>query len=269
MDARLCKACRQPLRPGMAQCSNPKCLAWNVKTDTVNDIDASTVLLSDSTVGHVERIKTKLVDHVFGGGVVTTSVCLLAGEPGAGKTTLCLQLADIFAARSKREVLYIANEQDPVELKTTADRLELDNLKLIRVVKAMGGVNYDIGDLLLRFKPSAIFLDSVTKWAGEDLAMAVTICERLKEFTVKLNAPSIIINQINKGGDHAGLMKMQHAVDMTAVFAILENEGAPRQLFSTKNRFGPAPEEQFYVMTETGLVEIEDPDGEEEEEDSK
>lgn len=252
----------------MARCDNPKCLAWNVRTDTTTSMDETTVLLSDSKVGQVERIKTGLVDHVFGGGVVKTSVCLLAGEPGAGKTTLCLQLADIFSAKTKKEVLYIANEQDPVELKTTADRLKLKHLDLIRIVKAMGGVSYDIGDLLIRFKPAAIFLDSVTKWAGEDLQLAVKICEILKDYTVKLNAPSIVINQINKGGEHAGLMKMQHAVDMTAVFAILENEGSPRQLFSTKNRFGPAPEEQFFDMTETGLVEIEDPEDEEEDENS-
>jgi hypothetical protein len=75
----------------------------------------------------------------------------------------------------------------------------------------MGGVNYDIGDLLMHYNPGGIFLDSVTKWAGEDLEMAVTICERLKSYTVKLNAPSIIVNQINKGGDHAGLMKRGRA----------------------------------------------------------
>jgi DNA repair protein RadA/Sms len=218
----------------------------------------------------VERIETGLVDRVFGGGVAKTSVCLLGGEPGAGKTTLCLQLADIFTQRTEKEVLYIANEQAPEELKETADRLCLKNKHMIRVVKAMGGVAFDIGELFFRYRPGAIFLDSVTNWVGEDLELAVTVCKRLKAYTVELKAPSIVINQITKGGDHAGLMKMQHAVDMTVIFSILdaaeidedkELKGTSVRLFqSIKNRHGPAPEEQLFQMTEKGLVGIEDKD---------
>lgn len=212
------------------------------------------------------RIKTKLVDKVFGGGlgVAQTSLNLLGGEPGAGKTTLCLQLSDIMAGKFKeKEVLYIANEQSPEELTDTARRLDLPNMRRIRIVKAMGGFHYDIGDLLLAYQPSFIVLDSVTKWAGEDMNLAVVICQRLKDYCVSLKCPAIVINQVTKGGDHAGLNKMQHAVDMTAMFDILIDDGeeikpdTPRRLWASKNRFGPAPIEQFFEMTKTGLVEVE------------
>jgi DNA repair protein RadA/Sms len=266
METKKCRACGKPLDVGMARCANPKCLTWNVRTSAVeSDSDDSTVLLSDTALTKVERIETELVDEVFGGGIVKTSTCLLGGEPGAGKTTLCLQLADVLAQRTAKEILYIANEQSPSELQETASRLQIRNMNRIRIVKAMGGVASDIGDLIMRYKPGAIFLDSVTNWVGEDLELAVTVCKNLKSYSVEMNAPSIIINQITKGGDHAGLMKMQHAVDMTVIFQTVELEEKDAELLgqdirsfqSLKNRHGRAPEEQLFEMTEKGLVAVE------------
>lgn len=222
-----------------------------------------TVLLSDAKLAEVERVKTGLVDICFGGdetagvGIVRTSVALLGGDPGAGKTTLCLQLSDIFAGKYQQETLYIANEQDPAEIKTTGGRLRLKHMGLIRIVKAMGGVSADIGAYLLRYRPCLIVLDSVTKWSGEDMNMAVTICQRLKDYTVRLNAPTLVVNQVTKGGEHAGLNKMQHAVDATMLFEVWgENPDDPRRLHVRKNRFGPAPVSQYYEMTGIGLFEI-------------
>lgn len=86
---------------------------------------------------------------------------------------------------------------------------------------------------------------------------AVTICQRLKDYTVRLNSPTIVINQVTKSGDHSGLNKMQHAVDATMLFEILgENPEDPRRLHVRKNRNGPAPVSQYFEMTESGLFEI-------------
>jgi DNA repair protein RadA/Sms len=251
-----CSSCKQPLPEGKFRCVNPKCRMWNT-ADTGSNFEDDTILLGDAKLAEVERIETGLVDPCFGGGVVRSSTALLGGDPGSGKTTLCLQLSDIFANRYRQETLYIANEQDPSEIKTTGERLKLKNMNLIRVVKAMGGVKADIGAYLLRYKPCLIVLDSVTKWAGEDMNLAVIICQRLKDYTVRLNAPSIVINQVTKDGEHAGLNKMQHAVDATMLFEVWgENPGDPRRLHVRKNRFGPAPMSQYFEMTGLGLFEI-------------
>jgi len=258
-----CRFCNTPLPLGLSQCRNPKCRQFNL-SEGPSAIDESTVLLSDASVGTVQRIATGFVDTVFGGGIARTSVNLLGGDPGAGKTTLCLQIADkVCELFPTKEALYIANEQDAAELKDTALRLALKHMNRIRVVKAMGGIPHDLGDMILRYEPSILFLDSVTKWAGEDLELAVTVCQRLKDYTVKLQSPTIVINQVTKSGDHAGLNKMQHAVDMTCLFEIFADDDAlspdsPRRLWSMKNRFGPAPEEQVFRMTKTGLVEYDE-----------
>ncbi len=226
---------------------------WNATASS----EDSTVLLSDAKLSEVERIMTGLVDFCFGGGMARIGITLLGGDPGAGKTTLCLQLSDIFADKYHKEVLYIANEQHASELKETSRRLKLKCANLIRIVNAMGGVTQDIGTLLLRYKPCLVILDSVTKWSGEDMNEAVIICQRLKDYTVRLNAPTIVINQVTKGGEHAGLNKMQHAVDATMLFEVLgSNPDSPRRLHVEKNRHGPAPVSQFYEMTPLGLFEI-------------
>jgi DNA repair protein RadA/Sms len=261
-----CRECRFLLPPGARRCVNRKCRAWNVAKKVA--LDDSTVLLSQACAVKVERVATGLVDKVFGGGIAMTSVNLLAGDPGAGKTTLCLQLSELFLFEFlQKEVLYIANEQSAEEIAETAARLKLMNLDRIRVVRAMGGVTHDIGDLMIGYKPCLILLDSITKWVGEDMAMAVVLAQRIKDYSVKLKAPTIIVNQVTKDGDHAGRKQLEHAVDMAAMFEtmidVLDDEGnpvpakdAPRRLQSSKNRFGPAPEEQFYKMTATGLEEI-------------
>lgn len=254
-----CIHCGSQLPEGKYRCINPRCRMWSI-TSTVS-IDDSTVLLSDAKLGVVERIVTNMVDQCFGPpdspGIVTTSTTLLAGDPGAGKTTLSLMLSNFMAGHFNKETLYIANEQEDIELKETARRLNLKHGNKIRIVKAMGGVNHDIGAIILHFKPCFIVLDSVTKWSGEDAREAVIICQRLKDYTVRLKAPSLIINQVTKGGEHAGLNKMQHAVDTTMMFEVWgERPDDPRRLHTRKNRNGPAPVSQFFKMTETGLFGI-------------
>jgi predicted ATP-dependent serine protease len=156
-------------------------------------------------------------------------------------------LSDIFAGIFNNKVLYIANEQHYSELNDTATRLQLKHMPLIHIVKAMGGVQHDIGEMLLHYKPCLTILDSVTKWSGEDMNEAVTICQRFKDYTVRLNAPTIVINQVTKSGDHAGLNKMKHAVDATAMFEILgDGPTDPRRLHIEKNRNGPAPISQYF-----------------------
>lgn len=70
------------------------------------------------------------LNRVLGGGIVSGSVVLIAGEPGIGKSTLLIQLA---ASASKtaspelsRSVVYISGEENPEQLASRAIRLGLD-----------------------------------------------------------------------------------------------------------------------------------------------
>ena len=278
-----CIHCGHPLADGKYRCVNAKCGMWNVAEKSVNVTD-NVVSLDDANLVVVTRVHTGIIDRCFGGqgdckvcsckgcdgtetihtcrtthtcGIARKSVNLLGGDPGAGKTTLCLQVSDLFVEQCGGKVLYIANEQDPSELKMTAQRLELKHKKDILIVKAMGGIVADLGQLILHYKPVLLILDSVTKWSGEDANEAVIICQRIKDYMVRIDAPAIVINQVTKSGDHSGLNKMQHGVDSTMLLETLgDNPIDPRRLHIRKNRNGPAPISQYFEMTPLGVFPI-------------
>ena len=241
-----CKLCQGQVPSDKMRC--PKCKNWHLPDKNSTSDDEETVILSDAKLAVIERYKTGMLDVVFGGGLARTSVSLVAGPPGAGKTTLFLQLADAIIDITGREAMFIANEQGPEEIKETARRIRIKNMDKIRVVKAMGGLKSDLGALILRYQPGLMILDSLTKLTGDDPNLGLMVCERLKSYTVELKAPSLIVNQINKDGDHAGIMKLQHAVDAT-FFLEKDDSDGERFFCSTKNRFGESPVGVKLLMT--------------------
>lgn len=61
------------------------------------------------------------LDRVLGGGIVPGSLVLLGGDPGIGKSTLLLQVADRMAARQR--VLYVCAEESGQQVKLRWQRL--------------------------------------------------------------------------------------------------------------------------------------------------
>jgi len=80
------------------------------------------ISLSSIPSRRTPRTSTKIseLDRVLGGGLVSGQVALLAGEPGIGKSTLLLQLADKLG-----NTLYVSGEESTHQLKLRADRLKV------------------------------------------------------------------------------------------------------------------------------------------------
>src|SRR6266513_3873214 len=70
------------------------------------------VRLSDVGGGGFERWRTGLpeFDFVLGGGIVPGSAVLVGGEPGIGKSTLLLQVANALA-QGPDKILYVTSEE--------------------------------------------------------------------------------------------------------------------------------------------------------------
>ena len=212
-------------------------------------------------------------------GVATTSVNLMGGVPGAGKSTMMQQILDQISETTKRETLYVGKEEDAEQVKDRGYRLGLKNMGLMRILpvdKQEGGI--DLRALFETYKPAACCVDSVTAYA-EGQAEQVTICKMLKEFAVKYRCPCFAIGHVTKEEEFGGEMGLQHAVDGTHM---LYNEQCKvpviyngvvytevRVLRTEKNRNGMsgAKVDTFYVMTEKGLVQVYDPELAEEEDD--
>lgn len=257
-DLRPCRQCGYAFDKTLALC--PSCKQWDAPVIISSEVsEDETVLLSEVSDKPLERLsKTGPWDKCFSynqttklDGIVTVQVALIGGAPGAGKSTLALQIADAVAAATKREIIYIAAEEAKEQIKDRALRLKVCNIHLIRVYPL--GASTDLGEIFQRRKPAAVIVDSLQGLTSE-LEQSVDYCKAFKEYSVALNAPFIVISQVNKDEDLAGLMSLQHAVDTTMLFTIHEDEEKTRQLESLKNRFGPS-QSVYLKMTETGLHE--------------
>jgi DNA repair protein RadA/Sms len=253
-----CSSCGTEVREDRLRCPNPKCKAWVVQSRTHTAPTATpgcepdgTVILSKVTSAEDSRIDVGFWNPIWGGGIVTTSTTLFAGTPGAGKSTGLLQILSVIAkAQGSREVLYVAAEECLAEVRMRADRIGIANQDQFRMVPAMKGVE-NLSEIMLRYKPCGIVLDSLNGLATDDAAMQAQLCKVSKEFAVELICPIIIISHVNKNIDIAGAMTLQHEVDMTA---IIEGEGDDLRVISVKkNRFG-RPVSMGFDMTAQGLV---------------
>src|SRR6476469_7570565 len=135
----VCSECGAETLKWQGQC--PQCTRWNTleQRSVVRRPQAAATAsptssgLADLASGGVERLPTGMgeLDRVLGGGLIPGSVTLLGGEPGIGKSTLLLQLAN-HAARVT-PTLYLSAEESAAQIGVRARRLGVSGSHL-RVV---------------------------------------------------------------------------------------------------------------------------------------
>ena len=117
----VCTACQAQDSRWAGQCM--KCKAWNTMMEDVINVGKSDKKVSAAipakaaiTVKDVKikekRLATEIgeLDRVLGGGFMEDSLVLLVGDPGIGKSTLTIQMADQMAKKG-RKVLYFSGEE--------------------------------------------------------------------------------------------------------------------------------------------------------------
>jgi DNA repair protein RadA/Sms len=212
--------------------------------------------LEDIVSAEKDRIRIEDYDYIFGGGIVKTSVTLLGGGPGAGKSTMILQLAALVCDAVCRDALYIAAEEAPEEIKARAERIIpsyfQERTSKIQVFPALSGVA-NLGASLQKFKPGFIILDSLQGLCGSNNHEAAeSALKVLKTFSSMFKAPVVVISQLTKGDEYAGLKAHQHAVDALMKFDVDDDQ--IRVIETEKNRNGKAFIQTYFEMTNEGLV---------------
>ena len=265
----LCSKCGAESTKWSGQCM--KCNSWNTLVEDVVNVGKKdkpirvtpsqpSIRISDIQIKD-KRLKTGIgeFDRVLGGGIMEDGLILLVGDPGIGKSTLTLQIANEIA--KDQSVLYISGEESVDQIAGRAKRLGLkNNIALVN----QSGLEMSLA-LIESEKPDFVILDSVQVMASQELdsqpgsiSQVRYVAERMMEIAKQKKIPVLLIGHVNKDGQLAGPQVLTHLVD-----TVLYLEGDPfhqfRLLRTTKNRFGAVDEVGVFTMEEKGLIEVKNP----------
>ena len=162
------------------------------------------------------------LDSAFGGeGFTPSTISLFTGEPGAGKTTLMLTLADALTSQGYM-TLYNTAEESLYQVKLTCERLNLANGFIAGQESYVPKLLKNCDMLRKRAKGSPFFLivDSLQtlndgKYGEEhtNTQSAVRALQMLTDYAKEHYINVICIGQVNKSGNMAGSQKLKHMVD--------------------------------------------------------
>jgi len=219
--------------------------------------------LKDVSTDEKERLKTGIseADRVFGGGIVNGSLVLIGGEPGAGKSTLALIIADKIASQGKK-VLYISGEESDTQIKLRADRIGVKSDNLLLIIET--GIE-KIVSIIEKEKPQLVIIDSIQTVYKEDVDSIAGSVNQVREscahllYTAKeTGIPVMIIGHVTKEGMIAGPKMLEHMVDAVMYFEA-EKYYQFKILRAAKNRFGSTNEIGVFEMNSGGIIEVKSP----------
>jgi DNA repair protein RadA/Sms len=269
----ICRDCNFETASWSGKCNS--CNSWNSFEEDVVDTSINKVSktgrklerkdstpLLESLKNCDEREPTNIgeFDRVLGGGLVKGSLTLLSGEPGIGKSTLTLQIADNIAQNGS--VLLISGEESLSQIAKRAERLKLK-------CKNLNAINdhslESILETIKKEKPSLAIIDSIQVISSSELSgnvgsiSQVRYCtERLMELAKSNEISIILIGHVTKQGNLAGPRVLEHLVD-----SVVHLEGDRFQNFrilkSAKNRFGSCNEVGIFEMSARGMQEVKNP----------
>ncbi len=264
----VCQECGYSSTRWFGKC--PSCGAWNTMVEEREVVSVRTPSSNRSykpvsmwVEEDLERLSTGLeqLDLALGGGLVKGQVLLIAGEPGIGKSTLLLQLAERYS-KAYGKVLYVSGEESGSQIGTRARRLGIEGQELYLLPETE--LEYVL-ETLQQLNPQLMVVDSIQTIHSSQLESApgsvaqVRECAyKLAEFCKRRNTPLFVVGQITKEGSIAGPKVLEHLVD-TVLYFEGERFSFYRVLKVVKNRFGASGEVVVFKMTDKGLEEVPEP----------
>lgn len=253
----------------------PECSAWDSFVEEIEEkknpkkrktgVSASRkpMKLSEVSLYKENRFTTKIseLDQVLGGGVVEGSLILVGGDPGIGKSTLLLQMANNLANNNKR-ILYVSGEESLKQTKLRADRLGAISDELYIVS------DNDIDVIMNHIKsvsPDLLIIDSIQTVHSRELSSAPGTVSQVREATATfmnvskgMGIATFLVGHVTKSGSIAGPKILEHMVD-TVLYFEGEQNNIYKILRAVKNRFGSTNELGIFEMTGKGLKEVKNP----------
>lgn len=267
-----CKECGHSQMKWTGSCSS--CQNWNTlveeaavveekRFESKKALTAKAVPIKEVNASPFCRISTNMgeLDRLLGGGLVEGSLILIGGEPGVGKSTLMLQIANALAGQGL-VVLYICGEESAEQTSMRAKRLGIDHQNLY----LLNETNFSaIRGQIEQLKPDIAIVDSVQIVYKAELPSSPGSVVQVREIATEFmhlakghGITTFLIGHVTKSGELAGPRVLEHIVD-----TVLDFEGDRqlgfRLLRAIKNRFGATDEIAIFQMKETGLAEVPNP----------
>jgi len=273
----VCSACGSEFIQHYGSC--PNCGEWNTIAEQViaeaspisqlakgrvKAAPRQSLLLSEISTDDQVRLTSGYgeLDRVLGGGIVAGSLVLIGGEPGIGKSTLLLGMAQ----RLQRHypTLYVCAEESAQQVKMRSQRMGFPD---------HGGELYLLPEIdleviireLYNLRPAVAVIDSIQALYFNHLNAAPGSVSQVRECTAALMRVAkkerislFIVGHVTKEGAIAGPKVLEHLVD-TVLYFEGDRFASHRLLRAVKNRFGATQEIGVFAMTDRGLEEVTNP----------
>ena len=237
---------------------NPNKKEW--KSKNINGYSSKPIHIKNITSNTIDKISSgdKELDRVLGGGIVPGSLVLLGGEPGIGKSTLLMQVANSVNGK----VVYVSGEESEQQIKLRSERVNKyeSDCYLLSETNTQTLLTH-----LDNLNPSLVIIDSIqTLYSGlidsssGSVGQIRTCTAELIHYAKQTHTPIFIVGHITKDGSIAGPKVLEHMVD-----TVLNFEGDRNHLYRIlrvhKNRFGTTSELGIYEMNQSGLKAVKNP----------
>ncbi len=272
----VCQNCGFTYPKWQGRCDN--CGDWNSLVEQMQPTQGKSAvaksiatgnILTPQTIGSisaesvVERMNTEFDDLnlVLGGGILSGGVILIAGQPGIGKSTLLLQIAN--SVSKKRPVLYVSGEESASQVKLRAERLGASGQDQLHFVASTSAD--DIAATIRSAAYDLVIVDSIQTLSLAEITSAPgTVSQITNSSNVIIrsakdtNAAVILVGHVTKEGSIAGPKVLEHVVDVVLQFEG-DRYGGFKMLRAAKNRYGSTNEVAIFEMYDEGLRLVKNP----------